>query len=196
MLEKYIQFQKYTYFIKENTEFSIILEVQAPKDFLSFITGIIKLVRVSPFGKGGKLHTSFCKITTQEYKETDKITILEKDLNWDFFKAPGPGGQHKNKTMSAVRLIHLPTSTVVISANERSQYDNKRKALIQLESELEKKQKISFLEEKQKSWQENVSPQDAVVSFYFNHQLVVNEKTGIKSKRLKEVLNGQLNYIQ
>jgi protein subunit release factor B len=196
MLEKFLINNQIKYKISEKTDYLIQLEVVAPIGFLDFFTGVLKLVRVSPFGKGDKLHTSFCKITTQVIGEKKQIVILEKDLKWDYFKSPGPGGQKKNKTMSAVRLVHIPTSITVISCNERSQNDNKRKALEQLQIELEKRQFNDVSEAKKKSWENAIKPEDANISFYFNHQMACNEKTSIKTTRLKEVLNGQLDYLK
>jgi peptide chain release factor 2 len=196
MLEKFLINNQLKYKVTEKTDYLIQLEVAAPIGFLDFFTGVLKLVRVSPFGKGDKLHTSFCKLTTQVIGEKVTITILEKDLKWDYFKSPGPGGQKKNKTLSAVRLVHIPTSTTVISCNERSQSDNKRRALEQLQSELEKKQSNNVSEAKKKSWENAIKPEDANISFYFNHQMACNEKTNVKTTRLKEVLNGQLDYLK
>lgn len=196
MIEKFLVNKKIPYKIVEKSEYSIELEIIAPTGFIDFLTGITKLVRISPFGKGDKLHTSFCKITCEEKREKVKPLVLERDLKWDFFKSPGPGGQNKNKTMSAVRLIHLPTSTTVISCSERSQNDNKRKALEQLQIELEEKQSNIHSQEKKKNWENAIRPEDANISFYFNHQMISNEKTNVKTKRLKEVLNGQLDYLK
>lgn len=196
MLEKFLINNQIKYKVVEKTDYLIELEVIAPMGFLDFLVGIIKLVRVSPFGKGDKLHTSFCKLTTQIVGKKVVPIILEKDLKWDYFKSPGPGGQKKNKTMSAVRLVHVPTSTTVISCNERSQSDNKRRAMEQLYGELEKIQSNNANEAKKKSWENAIKPEDANISFYFNHQMVCSEKNNIKTTRLKEVLNGQLDYLK
>lgn len=196
MLEKFLINNQIKYKLIEKTDYLIQLEVIAPIGFLDFFIGVLKLVRISPFGKGDKLHTSFCKIAIQVVREKAKVVILDKELSWDYFKSPGPGGQKKNKTFSAVRLVHVPTSTTVISCNERSQSDNKRKALEQLQQELEKKQFNNLSDAKKKSWENAIKPEDANISFYFNHQMVCNEKTNVKTTRLKEVLNGQLDYLR
>ena len=189
---------KLIYEVTEKTDYVIKLEVIAKIGFLDFFTGIIKIVRVSPFGKGDKVHTSFCKLTVEviDEKRKEKPIILNKDLKWDFFKAPGPGGQHKNKTMSAVRLVHVPSSTMVISCSERSQNENKRKAIEQLQSELDKKKENINNQVKKSNWETAIKPEDASISFYFNHQLVCNEKNGIKTSRLKEVLNGKMEFLK
>jgi peptide chain release factor 2 len=195
MLEKYLTNKKIKYKIIEKTDYLIQIEAFAEIGFLDFFIGIIKLVRVSPFGKGDKVHTSFAKVSVEEQHKKEKIVILDKDLDWDFFKSTGPGGQHKNKTMTAVRLIHKPTNTTVISSNERSQLENKRKALEQMEIELEKQQANKLNQNKKASWENSIKPEDANISFYFNNQLVCNEKTGTKTRKLKDVLNGNLDLL-
>lgn len=180
----------------ENTEFSIQVEVTAPEGFLDFMLGMVKLVRVSPFGKGDKIHTSYCKINIKGKVEKKEVVINEGDLHWNFFKSTGPGGQHKNKTLSAVRLTHKPTGIVVISGNERSQWDNKKIALMQLQEQLEKVDLNKELSQKRVGWQENTAPKDANVSLYYNHQLACCEKTNVQTKRLKDILNGKLELLK
>lgn len=195
-LEKFLQIKSYKYKVIENTEFSIKVEVSAPKGFIDYMVGMVKLVRVSPFGKNDKIHTSFCKLNISEKVGRTQVTINENDLNWNFFKSTGPGGQHKNKTLTAVRLTHVPSGIVVISGNERSQLDNKKKALIQLQNELEKVDLNKELNSKKQGWQNNIVPKDANISLYFNHQLVTCEKTGIQTTRLKDVLNGKWELLK
>lgn len=195
-LEKFLQNNKYKYQVIENTEFSIKIEVSAPVGFIDFMLGMIKLVRVSPFGKGDKIHTSFCKMNIQSKSDKVEVLISENDLTWNFFKSPGPGGQHKNKTLTAVRLTHIPSGVVVISGNERSQLENKKKAIIQLKRELEKVSNKKEFTSKKESWEKNITPKDANISLYFNHQLVCCEKTNIQTKRLKDVLNGKWDLLK
>lgn len=195
LIEKFLAQNKIKNEVIEKTEHIIQLEVLAEKNFLKSFHGIFKLVRVSPFGKNGKIHTSFCKVSISDVAEKELINIEEKDLNWNFFKSTGPGGQHKNKTFSAVRLTHIPTGVVVISANERSQFDNKKQAIKQLEIELEKLQNSNSNKKQQDFWSKEVAPKDSDITFYFNHNFVVNENKQIKTHKLKEVLNGDINYL-
>lgn len=195
-MEKFLQNEKYKYNIIENTEFSIKVDVVAPKGFIDYMLGMIKLVRVSPFSKNDKIHTSFCKINVNEKVVKNHVVIHDNDLNWNFFKSTGPGGQHKNKTLTAVRLTHTPSGIVVISGNERSQLENKKKAMIQLQEELEKVDLNKELSSKKIGWQNNIVPKDANVSLYFNHQLVSCEKTNIQTKRLKDILNGRWDLLK
>lgn len=195
-MEKFLQNQKYKYKVIENTEFSISIEVYAPEGFIDYMIGMVKLVRVSPFGKNDKVHTSFCKININKKSVEHEISINENDLLWNFFKSTGPGGQHKNKTLTAVRLTHLSSGTVVISGNERSQLENKKKAMIQLRKELEKANLNKNLDSKKNSWKENVIPKDANLTLYFNHQLVCCMSTNVQTKRLKDVLNGRWDLLK
>ena len=114
--------------------------------YLRSETGIHRLVRISPFDAGGRRHTSFASVFVYPEVEDDiKIAINEADVRVDTFRASGAGGQHVNKTSSAIRLTHLPTGIVVQCQNEKSQHRNKDMAFKVLKSrlydlELEKKE--------------------------------------------------------
>ncbi len=114
--------------------------------YLRSETGIHRLVRISPFDAGGRRHTSFASVFVYPEVEDDiQIAINEADVRVDTFRASGAGGQHVNKTSSAIRLTHLPTGIVVQCQNEKSQHRNKDMAFKVLKSrlydlELEKKE--------------------------------------------------------
>jgi protein subunit release factor B len=137
MIEKYAHKNNIEYEIIETTEFITVLRLGIASSKVKSLEGIHKLTRVSPFGKGDKLHTSLAKIVINGPKEKITFAIKECDVRMDFFKATGPGGQHRNKTMSAVRLVHVPTNIVVTSSSSRSQHDNRRYAYEQLQCKLE-----------------------------------------------------------
>ena len=100
-------------------------------------SGVHRLVRISPFDASSRRHTSFASIWVYPEINNDiDIEIEDKDLRIDTYRASGAGGQHVNKTDSAIRITHLPTSTVVQCQNDRSQHRNKAQAMLMLKAKL------------------------------------------------------------
>jgi peptide chain release factor 2 len=159
--------------------------------------GVHRLVRISPFDSSSRRHTSFAQVDVGPLvDETVDVEISEPDLRIDTYRASGAGGQHVNKTDSAVRITHLPTGVVVQCQNERSQAQNKQVAMQLLRSkliELEERKRAEQLakergEVKDVAW-------GSQIRSYFLHpdQRVKDHRTGHESGDTERVLNGDID---
>ncbi len=158
--------------------------------------GIHRLVRISPFDAGGRRHTSFASVFIfPELDDTIDIDINEKDLRIDTYRASGAGGQHVNKTSSAVRITHLPSGIVVQCQNERSQHRNKDMAFKMLRARLydrgkeiqAKEQENLHGEKKEIGWGSQI--RSYVLQPY---RLVKDHRTNCEIGNVDGVLNGNL----
>lgn len=164
--------------------------------YLKGEAGIHRLVRISPFNADGKRQTSFAAVdVSPEISDSIEIEILDKDVETDTYKASGAGGQHVNKTDSAVRLRHLPTGTVVECQNERSQHKNRAQAWKMLRARLAR-----IEEEKREAEEAEKYKTKARVGFgaqirnYFQHpdQRVKDARTGFMMGDFQKVLDGEI----
>ena len=159
--------------------------------------GVHRLVRISPFDAGGRRHTSFASVEVlPEITEDIEIDINPDDLRVDTYRASGAGGQHINKTSSAVRITHIPTNTVVACQTERSQIQNRETAMKMLKSKLldmkerEQKETINELKGEQK----DIAWGSQIRSYVFcPYTLVKDHRTNYEVGNVQGVMDGDLN---
>ncbi|MCS7298518.1 MAG: peptide chain release factor 2 [Spirochaetia bacterium] len=165
--------------------------------YLKSETGIHRLVRISPFDASKRRHTSFSAVhVIPELKEDNKIIIDPSEIKIETFRSSGKGGQHVNKTESAVRITHIPTGIVVSIQNERSQIQNKELAIKILKSKLyELKQKE--LKEKQEEVageKKNISWGNQIRSYILHpYNSVKDHRTGVETAKTSQVLDGEID---
>ena len=159
--------------------------------------GIHRMVRVSPFDATKRRHTSFASVSVLPEVDQDiKIQIEDKDLRVDTFRASGPGGQHVNKTSSAVRITHLPTGIVVQCQNEKSQHRNKDMALKVLKARLYDLEREKQDQKKQEMHQnqKEIAWGSQIRSYVFNpYRLVKDHRTNLEVGNLERVMNGDID---
>lgn len=159
--------------------------------------GVHRLVRISPFNANGKRQTSFASVDVwPDIDDTIEIEINDKDLRIDTYRSSGAGGQHVNKTDSAVRITHLPTNTVVTCQNERSQIQNKEMAMKMLRSRLYELelQKRAEEENAAKAAQKKIEWGSQIRNYVlYPYQLVKDVRTGVEKTDSDAVLDGDLD---
>ena len=175
---------------------TLLIEGDYAYGYLKVERGVHRLVRISPYNANGKRQTSFASVDViPELSEDIEIDIDEKDIRVDTYRSSGAGGQHVNKTDSAIRITHIPTGIVVTCQNERSQLQNKNFAMRMLYSKLyaiakqEHKEKIGDItgDHSQITW-------GSQIRNYFLHPytLVKDARTGFETSNANAVLDGDL----
>ena len=176
---------------------SFMVEGNYAYGYLKGEMGVHRLVRISPFDAGGRRHTSFASVEVlPEITDDVQIDINPDDLRVDTYRASGAGGQHVNKTSSAVRITHIPTNIVVACQSERSQIQNRENAMKMLKSKLlnlkEKEQKNTI--EELKGIQMDITWGSQIRSYVFcPYTLVKDHRTGYEIGNVQAVMDGDLN---
>ncbi len=159
-------------------------------------TGVHRLVRKSPFDSGSRRHTSFASVfVSPEVDDDIDIEINPSDLRIDVYRASGAGGQHVNRTESAVRITHLPTNTVVQCQNDRSQHKNKATAMNQLKAKLyelelqERKAAASIVEDSKA----DVGWGSQIRNYVLDQSRIKDLRTGVETGNTQAVLDGGLD---
>jgi peptide chain release factor 2 len=178
---------------------SVTLNLAGPHAYgkLKFEAGVHRLVRISPFDANHRRHTSFASVSVfPEMDEVPEIEIKPEDLKVDTYRSGGAGGQHVNKTDSAVRITHLPTGIVVACQTERSQHQNKANAMKMLyaklfEIEIEKKrnEKLKLMGD-----QKDISWGNQIRSYVFQpYTMVKDHRTDAETGDIQSVMNGEID---
>jgi peptide chain release factor 2 len=166
--------------------------------YLRTETGVHRLVRKSPFDSGNRRHTSFASVYAYpEIDESFEIDINPADLRVDTYRASGAGGQHVNRTDSAVRITHNPTGIVVQCQNDRSQHRNRAEAMSMLkarlyEAELQKRRQEQQTEEDSKS---DIGWGSQIRSYVLDQSRIKDLRTSVETGNTQAVLDGSLNQF-
>ena len=176
---------------------SMLVEGQNAYGFLKSEAGVHRLVRVSPFDASGRRHTSFAALEVMpEIDDSMEVDIRPEDVKMDVFRSSGAGGQHINKTSSAVRLTHIPTGIVVSCQTQRSQFQNRDFAMKMLRSKLveikerEHLEKISDI----KGVQKEIAWGAQIRSYVFMpYTLAKDHRTGFENGNISAVMDGDLD---
>ena len=161
-------------------------------------TGVHRLVRKSPFDSGNRRHTSFCSVfVSPEVDDNFEIDINPADLRIDTYRASGAGGQHVNRTDSAVRITHLPTNIVVQCQNDRSQHKNKDQAMKQLKAKLYEYEMQIRNAEKQavEDTKSDIGWGSQIRSYVLDSSRIKDLRTGVETGNTQAVLDGSLDQF-
>ncbi len=176
---------------------TMIIEGSYVYGYLKGETGVHRLVRVSPFDSSKRRHTSFaaCDVIPKVEDDLD-ISINESDLRIDTYRASGHGGQHVNKTDSAVRITHIPTNMVVQCQDSPSQHSNKKTAMVLLKARLYEFEQDKQREAAKKRYDEKgeIGWGHQIRSYVFMpYQMARDHRTGVKISNIEAVMNGEID---
>ncbi len=159
-------------------------------------TGVHRLVRKSPFDSGGRRHTSFSSVfVSPEIDDNIEIEINPADLRIDTYRSSGAGGQHVNTTDSAVRITHVPSGIVVACQNQRSQHQNKDKAMQQLKAKLYEQEMMKRTADAQalEDTKSDIGWGSQIRSYVLDDSRIKDLRTGVETRNTQAVLDGDLD---
>ena len=175
----------------------LLIEGENAYGYMKSEAGVHRLVRVSPFDSSGRRHTSFASLEVMpEIDDNMDVEIKDEDLKVDTYRSSGAGGQHINKTDSAVRITHIPTGIVVACQNERSQHQNRETAMTMLKSKLLELKEREHLEkiEDIKGVQKEIGWGSQIRSYVFMpYTMVKDHRTGFEMGNINAVMDGDLD---
>lgn len=175
----------------------LLIEGDNAYGYMKSEAGVHRLVRVSPFDSSGRRHTSFASLEVMpEIDDNMDVEIKDEDLKVDTYRSSGAGGQHINKTDSAVRITHIPTGIVVACQNERSQHQNREMAMKMLKSKLIEIKEREHLEkiEDIKGVQKEIGWGSQIRSYVFMpYTMVKDHRTGFEMGNINAVMDGDLD---
>ena len=165
---------------------------------MKFESGVHRVQRVPETETQGRIHTSTVTVAVLPEAEDVELEINPKDLQIDTFRSSGAGGQHINKTESAIRITHLPTGTVVECQDERSQYKNKDKAMRVLKSRLlqaKRDEQAQAVAQERKSQVGTGDRSERIRTYNYPQSRVTDHRIGLTLYKLDEILNGNIDEI-
>jgi peptide chain release factor 2 len=176
---------------------TVLVKGEYAYGYLKSESGVHRLVRISPFDANKRRHTSFASVDViAEVSDEIEIDIKESDLKIDTFRAGGKGGQHVNKTDSAVRITHIPTGIVVQCQNERSQFKNKAMAFKLLKARLYEKERRKKIEEMEEMYEakKEIAWGSQIRSYVLHpYSMVKDHRTGHETGNSQAVLDGEID---
>lgn len=178
---------------------TLIVEGENAYGYLKNEKGVHRLVRISPFNAAGKRQTSFAQLeVVPEIEEDLSVEIDPEDLRIDTYRSSGAGGQHVNKTDSAIRITHLPTNIVVTCQNERSQHQNKdmaMKILMSKLAELKEQEHKENLKELKGDYSMNTWGSQIRSYVFQPYTMVKDHRTGAETANVQAVMDGDIDYF-
>jgi peptide chain release factor 1 len=165
---------------------------------LKYEGGVHRVQRIPITESSGRIHTSTCAVATLIEPKEDEIIIREEDLKIEAFRASGKGGQHVNKTSSAIRITHIPTNIVVQCQDERSQFQNKAKAMKILRARLlalKQKQQEEKISQERKSQIGTMERAEKIRTYNFLQNRVTDHRINLSVYQIEAILNGNLDLV-